>query len=160
MTYNACTPLVDGQTVLYSGSGRGRGTKAVKVEKKGNGIAANELWSTGDTAVKFNTPVIKNGFVYGISERDQLFCLNAKNGKLAWSAPIRGNRGYGSVVAAGSVMFALTPAGELTVFEPTDKEFKKVASYPVGKDTYAYPVIAGNRIFIKDRNDVTLWAIE
>ena len=62
---------------------------------------------------------------------------------------------------AGSVLFALTPPGELIVFEPSDKEFKKVASYKVADaDAYAYPVIAGKRVFIKDKDAVTLWEIE
>ena len=32
MNYNAATPIVEGQTVIYTGAGRG--TKAVKIEKK------------------------------------------------------------------------------------------------------------------------------
>jgi outer membrane protein assembly factor BamB len=162
MTYNAATPVVvDGQTILYSGNGRGRGTKEFKLAKSDGKVDAKELWSTGDLAVKFNTPVAKNGYLYGISDRNQLFCMSAADGKSAWAQPIGGRGGYGSVVDAGSVMFALTEAGDLIVFEPNPKEFKKVASYKVAAgDTYAYPVIADKRIFIKDKNDVTLWTIE
>jgi hypothetical protein len=29
-----------------------------------------------------------------------------------------------------------------------------------GRGTYAYPIVAGNRIYIKDDNAVTLWTIE
>ena len=59
------------------------------------------------------------------------------------------------------VLFALTPNGDLVVFEPSDKEFKQLASYKVAADTsYAYPVIAGNRVFIKDADALTLWALE
>ena len=62
---------------------------------------------------------------------------------------------------AGPVLMALTPASVLTVFEPSDKEFKQVASYKVADtDTYAYPVVAGNRVFVKDNDSVTLWTIE
>jgi outer membrane protein assembly factor BamB len=157
-SYNACTPVVDGQTVFVSVSGGG--TKALQPEKQGSEFTAKELWSTKENAVQFNTPVVKNGLIFGISANGQLFCLDAKSGKTAWTAPIKGDRGYGSVVDAGPVLFALGTAGDLIVFEPTDKEFKKVASYPVGSGTYAYPVIADKRIFIKDRNDVTLWTIE
>lgn len=69
--------------------------------------------------------------------------------------------GYGSVVDAGSVLFTLTPAGQLIVFQPNGKEFKEVAKYKVADGmTYAYPVVAGNRIYIKDENAVTMWTIE
>ncbi len=188
-SYNACTPIVDGQTIVYSGSGRG--TKAVKIEKKGDELAAQELWSNKDNSVQFNTPVVKDGLVFGLSDRDNLFCINAETGKTAWSVPKgrttgaaqatgggkaggagqkgkggRGGRGgmgpvgFGSIVDAGSVLLALTPSMELIVFQPSDKEYTerariKVASTP----TYAYPVVSGNRLFVKDQDSVTLWTI-
>jgi outer membrane protein assembly factor BamB len=158
--YNASTPVVDGQTIIYSGPNKG--VTAVAVEKSGDGLDGKELWSS-KPGVQFNTPVVKNGLVYGISDKDALFCLDAKTGKAAWTTPLktytRAN-GYGSVVDAGAVMFALNPSGEMIVFEPTDKEFKKLATYKVGTGTYAYPVIADKRVFIKDKNAVTLWLIE
>jgi outer membrane protein assembly factor BamB len=168
MVYNAASPVVAGDTMIYSGSGgRGRGTKAFRFEKAAGGAAAKEVWKTGDMAVQFNTPVLKDGRLYGISDEGQLFCMGAESGKVNWTAPLRrptGGRvrpGYGSVVDAGTVLFVLNPSGELVVFEPTDKEFKKVASYQVATgDTFAYPVIADKRLFIKDKNTVTLWTIE
>jgi hypothetical protein len=64
-------------------------------------------------------------------------------------------------VDAGSVLLALTPAAQLVVFQPGATEFKQLASYKVADGgTYAYPVASGNRIYIKDRNAVTLWTIE
>ena len=72
-----------------------------------------------------------------------------------------GGNGYGSIVDAGQVLVALTPTSELIVFEPSDKEFKQLASYKVAESqTYAYPVASGNRIFVKDQDAVTLWTVE
>jgi outer membrane protein assembly factor BamB len=159
--YNAATPVVEGSTVLYSGSGKG--TTAVSIEKSGDGLKANNLWTTNENAVQFNTPIIKDGYVYGISDRHNLFCMDAKTGKTQWKEQLKAGprqTGYGSVVDAGSVLFALNPTGEMIVFAPDAKQFKKIANYQVGRDTYAYPVIADKRVFIKDKNDVALWSIE
>jgi outer membrane protein assembly factor BamB len=171
--YNAATPVVVGNTILYSGAGKG--TSAVGIEKTGDGLTAKNLWTENENAVMFNTPVVKNGLVYGISDKDQLFCLDEKTGKTLWKTALKtgagggggrrgggmGGGGYGSIVDAGSVLFALNPSGELIVFEPSEKEFKKLASYKVADGgAYAYPVIAGKHIHIKDKNNVTLWAIE
>ena len=62
---------------------------------------------------------------------------------------------------AGSVLLALTPQGELTVLDPSDKEYKKQTSYKVAtSDTYAYPVPAGKGIFVKEKDAVSLWATD
>ena len=71
-----------------------------------------------------------------------------------------GGGGFGSVVDAGSVLLALTPSAQLIVLDPSDKEFKQVASYKVGSGTYSYPLASGNRIFIKDKDSVTLWTVD
>jgi outer membrane protein assembly factor BamB len=157
------------------GGAAGGGTKAVKLEKKGDELAAKDLWSNADSVVIYNTPVVKKGLIFGISDGGKLFCINEDTGKTAWSvaAPaaggggggggrgmMGGGAGYGSVVDAGSVLFALTPAGELVVFEPSDKEYKEIAKYKVGQSTYAYPVVSGKRVFVKDKDSLTLWTIE
>jgi outer membrane protein assembly factor BamB len=155
--YNASTPVVDGQTVIWAGSGRG--TKAAKIEKAGDQFTLKELWANPDNAVQFNTPVLKGGQLYGLSQAGALFCLDAQSGKTLWTAPV-GGRDFGSIVEAGPVLLVLTPLGELMVVEPSDKEFKKLAGYKVGADTYACPVPAGNRVFVKDKDSVTAWSVE
>jgi len=158
MAYNAATPIVDGQTVIYTGSGRG--TKAVKVEKTGDGFAAKELWSNPDNGVQFNTPVLKGGQLYGVSQKGVIFCLDGQSGKTLWTTDL-GGRGFGSIVDAGSALLALTPKGELTVFEPSDKEYKKLSSYKVtDTETYAYPVPAGKGLLVKDKDTVSFWNVD
>jgi outer membrane protein assembly factor BamB len=162
LAYNAPTPVVDGTTVIFAEGARI--TKAVTVEKKGDELVAKDLWSNSDQSLKFNTPVVKGGLVFGITTNDKLFCVNAKTGKEEWSQALSGgggrNAGYGSVVDAGSVLFALNPGSELIVFEPTDKQFKQIAKYKVGSETYAYPIVAGNRIIVKDKESVALYLVE
>jgi len=158
--YNAATPIVDGQTVIYTGGGRG--TKAVKIEKKGDGFTAKELWSNPDVATQFNTPVLKDGLLFGLSNRSNLFCINAKDGQTAWiDTTPRGRGGFAAIVNAGSVILALPSNSELIVFKPSGKAYSELASIKVSETpTYAQPVIAGNRVFIKDQETVTMWTIE
>ena len=156
--YNSSTPLVEGQTVIFSGSNRG--TKAIKIEKSGDKFEVKDLWDNKDNSVIYNTPVIHDGHVFGLTSSNSLFCINA-DGKTAWSSSIKGKGGYGSIVDAGSVLLSLTPVGQLVVFEPSDKEYKEVASYKVSSsETYAYPVVSGKRIYIKDKDSVIMYTLE
>jgi outer membrane protein assembly factor BamB len=160
MAYNAATPIIDGQTVIYTGAGRG--TKAIKVEKQGDGFVTNELWSNPDLAPQFNTPVLRDGFLFGLTNRSNLFCINAKTGQTAWvDETSRGRGGFAAIVSAGAYMLALPSSSELIVFEPSGEKFSQVAAIKVS-DTpvYAHPVIAGNRIFIKDQDTVSMLTIE
>ncbi len=207
--YNAATPMVSGSTLIYGGSGRP--TTAVKFAKEGDAIVAKELWSNAEKTLQFNTPVMKDGLVFGLAANNELFCLG-KDGKAAWSVPAspqaaaptnaapatpppqiaagesagsnapaggpggqgRGGRGgpggrgggggrggYAQIVDAGSVLLALTPASELIAYEPTEKSYKELARIKVSSTpTYAYPVVSGKRIFVKDQNDVTLFTVD
>jgi outer membrane protein assembly factor BamB len=223
--YNAATPIVDGQTIIYTGSNRG--ITAVRLEKEGDGFAAKPLWKNADISVQFNSPLMKDKFIYGISGRNELFCLNAVDGQTVWTAPItpgapatpapggaapgggapppnvpppgavaqnpdagpgpgpgpgrgfggpgggggmrgRGMRGgggmrggYGSLVDAGSVILALTPASQLIAFTPGGAAYTELARIKVADSpTHAYPVPSGHRIFTKDQDSVTLWTVE
>lgn len=160
MNYNASTPIVDGDTLIYAGSGRG--IHAVKVAAQGGAFSTTELWTAPEISPQFNTAVLKDGFLYGITQRGNLFCVNAKNGAVAWTdSDAKGPGGYGSVVDAGSVLLALTPKSQLYVVQPNEKAYTQVASIKVADSaTYAYPVISGNRLFIRDRDSVAMLTVD
>jgi len=158
MAQNAATPIVDGQTVIYTG--QGQGTKAVKIEKQGDGFAVKELWSNADLGTGFNTPVFKDGLLFGLSDRGNFFCLNAQTGQAAWTDTNKLSN-FGAVLDAGSCLLALPEKSELIVFKPDGKEYGELARYKVA-DTpiYAHPIIAGNRIFVKDQESLAMWIVE
>jgi outer membrane protein assembly factor BamB len=159
MAYNAATPIVDGQTVIYTGNGRG--AKAVKIEKTADGFAAKELWSNADLAPQFNTPVLKDGLLFGLSARGNLYCLDAKDGKTAWTDTAQHGRGFAAILDAGSAILALPSTSELIAFKPNGKQYEELARIKVAdKATYAHPVIAGNRIFVRDEDSVALLTLE
>jgi outer membrane protein assembly factor BamB len=158
MGYNAITPIVDGQTMIYSGSKRG--IKAVRFEKNGSGLAAKELWSNSQLGSQFSTPVLKDGLLFGLSDGGKYFCIDAKTGKTAWTD--KGGHGqYGAIIDVGPAILALTKDAELSVIQPTDQSFKDLAHIKVADtETYAFPVPAGKGIYVKDEDSLTLWSLE
>ena len=62
---------------------------------------------------------------------------------------------------APPVLLGLPDNSELVVFKPSDKEYSEVAKIKVADTaTYAHPVIAGNKVFVKDQEAVALLTIE
>lgn len=158
--YNAATPIIDGHTVIYTGAGRG--AKAVKIEKQADGFVAKEIWSNAEVAPQFNTPVLKDGLLFGLSNRGNFFCINSGTGQTAWIDPTQTDRGgFAAIVDVGSVILALPSSAELIVIKPVEKEYTELARIKVSdKATYAHPVIAGNRIYIKAEDSLSLWTID
>ena len=159
MAYNATTPIVDGQTIIYCG--QGRGTKAMRIERRGDTFAVTELWTNPDNSVAFSSPVLKNGLIYGLSQRGQFFCLKARTGQTTWVEASGGAGDFGSIVDAGSVLLGLTATSQLAVFEPSAEKYSEVARFKVADtQTYAHPIAAANGLFIKDQNSLSLWTLE
>jgi outer membrane protein assembly factor BamB len=188
--YQSASPVVDGETIIYAGPMQG--LTAATLEMRGDALAAKERWRQTENSLMYNTPVLRGGGLYGISGTNNLFCMNAETGEIAWSIPIShpgaapaagapssaapgggrgpGGRGrgmggrddgYGTVVDAGSVLIALNPSGQLVIFEPNEKEFNLIANYNVAESgTYAYPIVAGNRIYVKDKDSLAMWTID
>jgi outer membrane protein assembly factor BamB len=158
--YNAATPIIDGQTVIYAGALRG--TKAVKIEKQGGDFITRELWSNDQVAPQFNTSVLKDNLLFGSTSMSNLFCLNAVTGQTAWLDTTRQDRGgFAALLDAGPVILALPSSSYLIVLKPSEKEFTQLARIKVADTpTYAHPVIRGNRIYIKDQETIALWTIK
>lgn len=167
--YNTATPIVDGDVVIYSGSGRG--TTAVKLEKDGAGFKATELWSNKDGSVQFNNPILANGLILGLNPGGELFCIDEKSGKTAWTKSLSGDSGnqgggrrgggggFGSIVEAGPVFFALTPSSDLIAFDAKESGYELLGRWHVADSpTYAYPVVSGDHIYIKDQDSLALFS--
>jgi outer membrane protein assembly factor BamB len=160
------TPVVDGQTVYFSEADSA--IIGLKIEKKGDAFAAKELWKKTPAAHKYNTPVLRDGLLFGISTKRNFFCKDAKTGDSLWPADKADTtqRGEcGNILDAGSVLFASSSDGYLVVLEPSSKECKELAKYKVSERSglegpWALPIIAGKRIFVKDKDTLTLWTIE
>jgi outer membrane protein assembly factor BamB len=153
---NNTTPVLDGPTMIYTG--QGKGMFAVRIEGKGGDYAVATLWTNKQLGARFTTPVLKDGLLYGYN--GHLFCANAQTGATVWEdATNRGNSA--ALVDVGSVILALTVNSELAAFKPSDKEYLELARYKVADtETWAHPVVDGNRVFVRDRESVALWTIE
>jgi len=162
--YNSGTPVVNGSTVIVSNPQEG--TVAFKVEKQGDKFAAAQLWKKTEASGIYNTPVLKEGLLYGLTAgargqgQTNIYCMKAETGDVLWTD--MGRRGEcGSILDAGSVMLALSTDGNLLAFKPSEKGYEELAKIKVAETAvWSEPIVAGNRVFVKDKDSVTLWVFE
>ena len=50
---------------------------------------------------------------------------------------------------------------EFIAFSPGDKKYEELARIKVSDtQTYAYPVVSGKRVFVKDKETLTMWTVQ
>jgi outer membrane protein assembly factor BamB len=153
------TPIVDGQNIICFG--QDAGAIALRIEKDRDGVTAKQVWKKAQTTHRYNTPVLRDGLLYGMTPGKLFFCMNAQTGETLWTDKTK--RGEcGTILNAGSVLLALTSDSALLAIQPSDKGYRELAKYTVADaPTWAYPIIAGKRVYVKDKaGSLTLWTFD
>jgi outer membrane protein assembly factor BamB len=151
---NAVTPIVDGDTVFYSGLDQP--LRAIRVVRGTTGFTTTPRWESADVAAYMSTPVLEGGRLYGLSHRKkgQLFCLDAATGKTVWLS--EGRQGdNAALVAGGGRLFVLTSEGDLLVLPTKGDAFAPARRYRVASSpTWAHPVVTDDGVVVKDRDSL------
>lgn len=156
--YNSTTPIIDGENVIVCG--QGIGTKSFKIEKSGEQYSTSLNWHNSEFGGSFNTPVLKNGYLYGNEARlGKLYCLNANNGETAWNDDTTHNR-FAATLDLGSSILSLPATGKIIIYEASHEAYKQIAFYTVSdEEVYAHPLVVGNKIYVKDKEMLTCWQV-
>ena len=155
--WNSASPVIDAPCIYFTG--QGTGTRSIAIEKQGDAFAVRERWLNEHNGTVYNTPVLKDGLLYALSDRGQFFCLDAQTGKLAWKDTNRVSN-FGTLLDAGNVMAAVPETSGLIVFRPSRDRYQEEVRYPLSDlPIYAFPVLAGNRLYVRDAEHVILYEL-
>ena len=144
------TPVVYKDTLIFSAEGQG--ITAVRPVRRGGAIAAEVVWNNKENELYMNSPVVEGNLLFGLSARKkgQFFCIEAETGKTLWQGPGRMGENA-AILNAGGVLFLLTNDANLIVAPASAREYAPLVQYTVATSpTWAHPVVAGNRILVKD----------
>ena len=156
---NSATPLRSGQTILVWNNVPPM--IALNIVRKDNKWMAETAWETPEVAARMSNSVVDGDVMYGLTNRNmgQYYAVDLKTGKTLWLSEGRQAANV-SLARAGNVIFSLENDGELVVMRASRTGFEPITRYKVAdSDTWAQPAISGNRIFVKDVSNLTLWTI-
>jgi outer membrane protein assembly factor BamB len=156
---NSVTPVIVGDTVVYSGLENG--TTAARIVKKGNTWAAVPLWKNEQVSMYMSSPVVVGGALYGLSHRNrgQFFAVELSSGRTLWTTPGRAGENA-SVIAAGDLLLLSTTDGELLVVRPDPARFAEIKRYRVAESAvWAHPALAGAAVVVKDVDTLVCWMV-
>ena len=159
-TTTSQTPHIYQNDVIEAG--RGNGITRFRVVREGNAWTTENVWHTDAVSLHLTNGVVVDGVLFGLSHLNsgQYFGLDLDTGDVLWTSPPR-QADNAAIVYAGTTIFSLEADAELVVLPSSRTGFEPVQRYEVATSaTWAQPTLAGNRVFVKDVESLTLWTVE
>jgi len=149
--YRALQPTVIGDTVLLPTS-MAPGTRAIRVTKSNDQLAAEELWTSRQLKPDFTDFVAFQDHLYGI-DGGFLTCISLKTGERKWKG---GRYGKGQVVLIENQGLLLLSAedGRIVLLRADPGDHTELGSFKglEGK-TWNHPVVVGNRLYVRNARE-------
>ncbi|MCC5828640.1 MAG: PQQ-like beta-propeller repeat protein [Phycisphaeraceae bacterium] len=97
------------------------------------------------------TPIYRDGHLFGIRPDGQLVCLNL-NGQIVWASGPRVRFGIGPLLIAGDLIYLMDDHGRLTIAELSTQAYRPLATARVldGHESWGPMALAGDRLLVRD----------
>jgi outer membrane protein assembly factor BamB len=106
-------------------------------------------------AIYMSSPVVIGDFAYAHLKNGRFACIDLRDGKINWIS----NRPFGkycSLVWCKNRILGLTNDGQLLLMDANPEKFVLVDSRTISsEETWGHLAIAGNEIYIRERNAIT-----
>lgn len=155
------TPIYRDNIVLVASSYNTGRANAFKVTKTGDAFKAEPLYEV-DLANHHGGMVLVGDHIYSLADRKKgqdrknadLKCMEFKTGKIVWQNPTIGK---GSITFADGNLYLHSEdpkLGQVAMVEASPEGYKEKGRFdqpdPTKKNTWAYPVVADGRLYIRD----------
>lgn len=121
--------------------------RAVDPDGEGDIADSNIIWSIETPVLQLLTPLVKDGLLYTIDSRSDMWCLDASNGSPVWTDGMKGKYHASPVYADGKIYFSSTRGYTYVVEE--GRTLNILAENKIEGEIWATPAIAGSAIFIR-----------
>jgi len=157
---NCSSPLVQGDHVFAAAGYNTGGGLAKLAAAPGGGISATQVYFTRNMRNHHGGMVLINGYLYGFDESN-LTCIDFKTGAVKW---FDRSVGKGSVTYADGRLYARSERGPVALVEATPTRYVEKGRFDQadrsGKTTWAYPVIANGRLYLRDHNNLLCYNVK
>ena len=162
---NASCPVIFDNNVFISASYR---TGGALLEIRPD-FTHRVAWTTQDFGLHWNTPIYRDGFLYGFDGRNEpdasLACIDAATGKAVWRATPEWNETFtvggtrrqqllgayrGSLLAVDGQFLCLGEMGHLVWMDLTPKGYKEIshAWLFAARESWALPVLSRGLLYV------------
>jgi hypothetical protein len=149
---NIATPVVKDNFVFLS-SDYGTGAALLKLDPTGGGVSATEVYFTQEMRNHHSSSILVGEHLYGFSSAI-LTALRFADGATAWKDR---SVGKGSLAFADGHLYLFSEGGVVGLAEATPAGYREKGRFSIqqaGLPTWAHPIIAGGRLYIRDQDTV------
>lgn len=156
-TANCCSPIVD-QNFVFASSSYGTGGGLAKITNTDNMFTADEVYFEKKLDCHHGG-IVKIGSNMYTNGGGPLICMDFLTGKTMWQ-----NRsvGKGALVAADGMLYLLSENHEVALVDASPGEYVEKGRFKVkshGRPSWAHPVVAGGRLYIRDQESLTAYDV-
>lgn len=148
-------PVVLDDRRVFISSGYGVGCVMLEVTRGDDGRwNVESKWKSLKLKPKFNNPVVRDGFVYGLDDGEFLVCLDLKNGDLKWRSQRGAGYGHGQLLLVDDLLLVQSETGDVALVKADPAKYEELTRFtvlPVGT-SWNVPVLTGKRLLV--RNEV------
>jgi len=155
-TANICTP-VPWKDHVFASSNYGVGGGLVKIGT--DGASAQEVYFEPKMANHHGGIVRIDDHMYGFGNAG-LICMDFLTGKIAW---VNRSVSKGSLVCADGMLYCLGEGHQMALVEANPKEYKEHGRFKIdnlGKPSWAHPVVAGGRLYIRNQERLAAYDVK
>ena len=149
------TPVMSKDNIVFVSSGYGVGAHAFQVTAAGGQFKAQELYAQKQMESHIGGFVVIGEHVFG-PDNGSLKCADIKTGKVLWQ---NGCVGKGSITCADGMLFVRgdnKSGSSIALVEASADSYKEKGKFaqpsPSGKETWAYPVVFGGKLYLRDQD--------
>ncbi len=146
---NGATPLQTGPDTVFITSGYGHGCGLIEV----SGTAATLKWESKAMMSKFSSPILMDGFLYGISEPGDLVCVDPQTGTQKWK---QSGFDFGGLLAVDGVLLAQDGAkGDIYMVKPSPDAYAELGKWnPLGGQSWTAPIISNGYYIVRNTKEL------
>jgi outer membrane protein assembly factor BamB len=150
-TANCSTPVYQDNEV-FAASGYGTGGGAVKLERDGNEVRAEEVFFTKHMKNHHGGIVLVDGYLYGSNE-GVLCCLDFKTGKVMWEDH---HPGKGSIAYADGKLYYRNEGGPVFLVDANPQKYVQAGRFDQPErsehNAWPHPILANGRLYLRDQD--------
>lgn len=156
--YRALQPTVIDESVILLPTPMSEGTRAIRISRKGEQLAAEELWTSKHMKPDFTELITHKGYLYGI-DGSMFSCVDLKTGERTWKD---GRYGKGEAVLLDSADQILIAAetGRVALLQADASGHKELTSFTAIKGkTWNHPVLVGDKLLVRNGSEAACFIL-